>query len=80
MDLGAELRARAQRVVSETICLRCQAHTPRMTRLTQPAFGKRTQKPRPPSAPGATEDPWRIDWRILALVTVVFVVAFVWLF
>ena len=52
----------------------------RMTRLTQPAFGKRTQKPRPPSAPGATEDPWRIDWRILALVTIVFVVAFVWLF
>jgi hypothetical protein len=51
-----------------------------MTRLTQPTFGKRTQKPRPPSAPGATEDPWRIDWRILALVTIVFVVAFIWLF
>ncbi|HZJ11852.1 MAG TPA: hypothetical protein VFD26_04275 [Methyloceanibacter sp.] len=52
-----------------------------MTHGTQREFGTRHHKPKPLSADGdAAEDAWHIDWKLVALIAAVFVIAFVWLF
>jgi type VI protein secretion system component VasF len=58
-----------------------QATLPRMARSTQPAFGTRHRKPKPLSAAGdAPAESRRMDWMLVALVAIVFVAGFVWLF
>jgi len=52
-----------------------------MTHLTKPHFGTRHHKPRPLEALSDSSDSrWRVDWLVVAVVTVVFVAGFVWLF
>ena len=65
----------------QTICLLSGAHTRSMTHLTKPHFGTRHHKPRPLEALSDSSDSrWRVDWLVVAVVTVVFVAGFVWLF
>lgn len=51
-----------------------------MTRATQKEFGTRHLKPRPVTAGDTPEGSVRLDWKLMALIAVVFVVGFVWLF
>ena len=51
-----------------------------MTRTTQPDFGTRHRKPKPLSAAGQPAEGRRVDWILVALVAVVFVAGYVWLF
>lgn len=52
-----------------------------MARTTQPTFGTRQNKPKPVTLPGdAPEGSFRVDWKLVTLIAVVFVGAFVWLF
>jgi hypothetical protein len=64
----------------ETICLLSWAHTRGMAHLTKPHFGTRHHKPRPLEAMSDSDKGWQVDWLVVAVVTVVFVAGFFWLF
>ena len=52
-----------------------------MAQITKPHFGTRHHKPRPLEALSDSSDRrWRVDWLVVAVVTVVFVAGFFWLF
>ncbi len=51
-----------------------------MAHLTKPHFGTRHHKPRPLEGMSDSDKGWQVDWLVVAVVTVVFVAGFVWLF
>lgn len=51
-----------------------------MAHLTKPHFGTRHHKPRPLEALSDPDKGWHVDWLVVAVVTVVFVAGFFWLF
>ena len=74
-DVG---RARSE----ATICLLWVPHTGAMTRITKPEFGNRHYRPVPdPHLEDVPQAWWqRLDWPVVAVVAIVFIACFWWLF